>query len=91
MERDRAPLAAEDSGVDSGGDSEDLLHARVGAPGDQSVFFVELEERCSIGLLAFGVELEHGIDVGFQHTSCFNHSPEISNNQFIVKKRGYFK
>jgi len=66
-------------------------HARIGAPEDQSIFFVELDERCAIGWLAFGVELEHGIDVGFQHSSCFNHSPEISNNQFLIKKRGYFK
>jgi len=71
-------------------------HSRVGAPGDKSVFFVELDERCTIAHAALGAELApiwgiKGLDASFNHTSCINHSPEISNNHFMLKKRGYFK
>ena len=63
----------------------------VGAPDDRSKHYVEIDEKCAIGHIAFGVEFEYGISTELSHYSCFNQDPEISSNVFMVKKRGYFK
>ncbi len=68
-----------------------VYHSRRGAPQDTSIFFTEIDERCAIGHIALGVELDYGVLVEVNHNSCFNRSPEISNNHFLIKKRGYFK
>ena len=65
--------------------------AQIGAAEDRSKFIVPLEEKCAIGFVALGVQLEYDIDVELAHTSCFNHKPEIVQNSILIKKRGFFK
>lgn len=65
--------------------------AQIGANKDKSKHLVPLEEKCVVGMLALGVELEYDVEVEIRHTSCINHTPEISMNSIMITKRGYFK
>ena len=65
--------------------------ARIGAPKDQSIHYIDLEERCAAGMIALGLEFEHDLSLELNHLSCFNHTPEIAVNSIMFKKRGYFK
>lgn len=65
--------------------------ARIGADEDKSKHIVVLDEKCAVGFVALGVELEYDIDVKLSHSSCINHTPEIAINSIMITKRGYFK